>query len=301
MAARPAELTESSDLLDDPQALRARLAEDGYVFLRSFLDRSTVLDVRARVLGALAGEGWLAEGSDPAAALPGTPIRREADEHWWDGYSAIQRLEPFHRLAHDPALVGLTGRLLDVDEVLVHPRKIGRVTYPASGMPTPPHQDFPFIQGTVDVLTAWVPFGDYAVDFGPLRILQGSHRDGYLAHGPTFGVGGLGVTADDDDPRWRSTDYRAGDALLFFGFTVHRAAPNEGDSLRLSADYRYQSAHEDVIDGSLHPHMHPAIPGWDDLTQGWSTLDWISTPADLRLVDPRVPDAGLAAGPSRFA
>jgi ectoine hydroxylase-related dioxygenase (phytanoyl-CoA dioxygenase family) len=295
------EFTESSDLLDRPAELAARLADDGYVFFRGLLDRDRVLDVRRQVLDALAGQGWLAEGSDPADALPGELIRREADENWWEGYTALQSVEAFHRLAHDERIVSTVRSLLGGDDVLVHPRKIGRVSYPGSALRTPPHQDFPFIQGTPDVLTTWVPFGDYPLEMGPLRVLEGSHRIGLQEHGPTTGIGGLGVIDPDlDDSRWRSTEYRAGDVLLFFSLTVHYAPPNEGERLRLSADYRYQSAREPLVDGSLHPHMVPSVPAWDALTVGWSTTAWIDAPDQLPVVEVRTPDRTLTAGSSRF-
>jgi hypothetical protein len=300
MLERPAEFTESSDLLDDPAGLAARLREDGYIFFRGLLDRDDVLSVRADMLETLGREGWLREGSDPVDALPSELLRREADENWFGGYAAIQSREVFHRFAHDATIVKLVEALLGGEPVLVHPRKIARISYPNTGLRTPPHQDFPLIQGTPDVITAWVPFGDFDVPMGPLRVLQGSHRDGLQVHGPTSGIGGIGVEADVDDPRWRVTDYRAGDLLLFFAFTVHYAPPNEGDKLRLSADYRYQSANEDVVNGSLHPHGHPLIPDWDVLADGWSSTAWVETPPNPVLVDIRIPDASITAGASRF-
>ena len=44
------ELRESNDLLGDPKALEARMAEDGYWLLRGLIDRDRVLDARKEIL-----------------------------------------------------------------------------------------------------------------------------------------------------------------------------------------------------------------------------------------------------------
>lgn len=283
----------------DPCALLHRFQRDGYLYFRRLLPAGEVLDVRRHVLGALAVEGWLAEDSDPAEARPGEPARIEGDPNWWGGYRAVQSLEPFHRLAHHEALVELATVLLD-DEVLVHPRKIARVGYPATGVPTPPHQDYALIQGAVDVVTMWLPFGPVTPRMGALQVLVGSHAGGLRPPVPAAGIGGIGVTVDEEGDDWASTSYEAGDVLVFSSLTVHRAPPNQADLLRLSADYRYQSAREPVVDGSLRPHMHPAIPDYDELTAGWTTTRWVEHPPGTTIAEVRIPDETMTAPPSRF-
>ena len=66
------ELTEH---MNDGETLRARLAEDGYLFLRGLLPRDAILAVRARLLNKAAEGGWLAPDlpvavgvANPAAA-----------------------------------------------------------------------------------------------------------------------------------------------------------------------------------------------------------------------------------------
>jgi hypothetical protein len=294
-----AELLESTDLLDRPEELVVRFEEKGYLFFRQLVDPATMRQVRHDVAHAIASAGWLAEGTDPMDAVPGPEIRREADELWWPGYTAIQSQESFHRLAHDPAILGPISALVG-DEVLVHPRKIGRVTFPGSAYPTPPHQDFPLIQGGADVFTCWMPFGDCSREMGGLRVLEGSHREGLRDAVSAMGIGGVGVEVSEDDPRWRTADYRMGDVVMFLSFTVHWAPANDADRVRLSGDFRYQSVNEPVVEGSLYPHYgEPLIPSWDVLSEGWSSRQWIETPPGAKLVEIRPLDA-LTAPPSRF-
>lgn len=288
----------STDLIGRPERLRERMATEGHLFLRRAVDPELVMDVRARILDALAELGWLAPETRPAEAVPG-PARREGDDGWWDGYTAIQSLERFHELAHDAAIVGAVGEVLG-EEVLVHPRKIARVTYPGTAWPTPPHQDFPLIQGAIDTVTAWLPLGDASIEMGGLRLLAGSHAAGLRQVVPMRGVGGVGVQVDDDDPRWRTIDYEAGDVLLFLSTTVHRAPPNTGDRLRLSADYRYQPASEPIVEGSLLPHYADRIPGYEVLARGWGTRRWIEHPAGVRVVPMQDPFNASTPSGSRF-
>ena len=51
---------DSTEHLEDGETLRARLAEDGYLFLRGLLPRDAILAVRARLLNKAAEGGWLA-------------------------------------------------------------------------------------------------------------------------------------------------------------------------------------------------------------------------------------------------
>lgn len=132
-------------------------------------------------------------------------------------------------------------------------------------------------------------------------MLEGSHLGGLIEADPGRGPGGLQVEVDDDDPRWRTIDYRAGDAVVFTSLTVHGALRNNEDRLRFSADFRYQSLLEPVLAGSLQPHYAPQVPGWEALTEGWPSRASVAAPAGIRLTDMVPPlDPALQAAPSRL-
>lgn len=81
-------------------------------------------------------------------------------------------------------------RTLFGKEVLVHARHIGRmITAHPSVFPTPPHQDFPLIQGSSNTWTCWFPVGDCPVEMGGLTVMRGSHHYGYLPIQPAKGAG----------------------------------------------------------------------------------------------------------------
>lgn len=291
----------STDALGNPDVLRQRLAEDGYLYLPGLLPVERVLGVRHEVLRTLAEAGWLEEGSDPLDAKPG-PARTDRDEDWWDGYVAVLALEAFNRLAHEPALVDLIRTVLG-EPIVVHPQKIARITFPGTNYPTLPHQDFALIQGSGDTLTTWIPLGDCPAKLGGLQVLAGSHKEGLRSVTAAPGVGGLTVEGvEDDDPRWRTAErYAAGDVLLVHCLTVHAAPPNEGDRLRLSADFRFQSAQDPIAPGALLPTAfgggHAA--GWWQLTKGWSSTRWCEVAHPIRVV--RYDKDPLRTPLSRFA
>jgi len=286
-----ARLHDSSARVGDSSALRAAMDEDGYLFLPGLLDRQQVAALRSDVCRVLADVGWLERDADPLEARPGPVAHRHdwQDLEWFDGYVGIQRLEAFHALAHDSALCGVLAGLVGDDPLLVHPMKIARITFPGGDFPTPAHQDFFFNPASPDTYTAWVPLGDFDKAYGGLRLLPGSHRAGQHEHVAQPGAGGNGVDVDLGSPEWRSADYQMGDVLLFNALTVHHAPVNRADRLRLSADYRYQSVREPILQACLEPSDHwfangTVVPGWDDLAADWSSLASISVPPGLHVV-----------------
>lgn len=294
-----------------PHRLLRRFADDSFLFFREMLDPAAVADVRRQVLTELAKVGWLAAGTDPAAALPG-PVahhdrglmngRAASDPGWREGYQVVQSIEALHRLAHSPALLKVLRVLLGAP-VVVHPRKIARISFPHLTFPTPPHQDALFNQVPSDVLTVWIPLGDCPEDLGSLRVLRGSANLGVLPVAPHDGLGGEAVAVPSEAGDWIGDDYRCGDVMIFHSRTVHMTTPNVGDTLRLSMDCRFQSAVEPVKLAALLPHGYTSgrLPDWNELTRGWTTTRWVEPgpPVHVAAVSsgPVPPPRLVAAGP----
>ena len=68
---------DSTEHSNDRETLRARLAEDGYLFLRGLLPRATILDVRARPLNKTTEGGWLAPDSPFAVGVANPTAARK--------------------------------------------------------------------------------------------------------------------------------------------------------------------------------------------------------------------------------
>src|SRR5574341_202796 len=265
MAEHP--FVESQNFLDQPEVLRKRLEENGYLFFRSLLDHEPLLRVRRQMLEICQKHGWLLNGSDieegrgRADAYSGyfefTPVYRE-----------IQLLEDFHALPHHPKIVNTLTAVLG-GKIFPHPRNISRITLPGSlKMTTPPHQDYVFIQGTRRVYTVWFPLNDCPRPLGGLGIAAGSHRLGVLPTKNAEGTRGLCTDIDETKQEWHTGDFHLGDAIIFNALTVHKAYHNTTkDTLRLSCDFRYQLADEPLVWDTLRPHMQ--LHSWETIYANW--------------------------------
>jgi putative sterol carrier protein len=183
-------------------------------------------------------------------------------------------------------------RALVGPDVFTHPRKVGRLVWPNSMSTTPGiyvHQDF-VVEGVPDMFTSWVPLVDCPAELGGLAILTGSQNHGIVAR--------LGQV-DPADDAWAGTDYRVGDVLVFHCLTAHGALPNRTTALRLSVDYRWQSAGTPLPADALKPHLLGSIPDWDELAADWRTRAWITPPPELTIVE-RTGGESCTVPPSGF-
>lgn len=270
---------DSTPLLSDAMALRERVEADGFLFFRGLLPREDALEVRRQLLSVMRRFGWLVAGQDKDGGevdLDAINLVSEEEMRLDIGvsdaaYKEAQKIEMVHRFPHHPNLLELYQMLFSED-VLVHPRHIIRmVTGHRSMVPTPPHQDFPLIQGTPKTWTCWIPLGDCPVELGGLAMLRGSHRNGYLPIQFTKGAGGLATQLCPSETDWVRGNYLAGDVITFPSYTVHKALPCKLKShIRLSLDVRYQARSEDVEEKSLLPHCDLS---WEEIYAGWERDD----------------------------
>ncbi len=279
-------LLDSTPCLDQPHLLRQRMREDGYLYLRGFVDPEAVAAALDAILRMLRQQWWL----DTDGRLTDR-CRPEGMPEFLEMYDHLQRLEAFHRLAWRPEILQLMTCLMG-EPVMAHPRNIGRVM-PPGYVPytTPPHQDFPLIQGTPECYTVWIPLTDLPEELGGLAVKERSHRLGLQRTVPALGPGGMAIRRELPGA-WRTVDFLAGDLLTFHSYTVHRATPNHTrDRLRLSCDFRYQRTDNVIVPDSLLPHYERL--SWQQIYEGWSDTEgqyyWKQWP--LKLVARR--DLGL--------
>lgn len=256
---------------DAPADVTARLAADGYVFLRDCLDADLVEAARLRLLDQLDALGALEEGAPVAAGI----ARRPWTPRSFHALAADN--EPLRRLLYAGRMVTAFERLLggavrhfDFTWLRVVPRGSG----------TAPHADSVYMnRGTSRLYTAWTPLMEIPLELGGLIVMPRSHRierlrkyfdsdvdtvcenlpprppkdvhgwvgpvgDGKLANDPALLRARLGL------PWLTAETFRPGDVLVFGIHTLHASLDNTTDRLRLSTDIRYQPAAE------------PADPRW---------------------------------------
>lgn len=264
--------TDSTAIMHDGEALRRRMAEDGYLFVRGLVPRDAIMAVRRQLLQQASNGGWLKAGTpveagiaEPAAAC------KDPEPDYLRVFRPMWMNEDLHRLKRHPATMALFERLFG-EAVLAHPMFVLRNIFPARekfDFTTRPHQDRIHIGGATSY-ACWIPLGDCPIDKGGLTVVPGSHTKGVLEFRIGTGAGGM-ETAGDFESRRVGGDFAAGDALIFCDTLVHEALPNRSGELRQSFDCRYQPASQPVSDLSLKTYADMFT--WDEVYAGWKRQD----------------------------
>lgn len=261
------ELESSIDLLDDGAALRERMQTEGYLYLPGYLHRDAVLAARQVIAERLAERGYTEPGTPPAelVARPGIDIAFMPE--------LARDNPPLRKLLYSGRMIAFYERFLGG---AVRHFDFTWLRTVAPGRGTAPHMDIVFMgRGTTNLYTTWTPLGDIPLEMGGLLILERSHRherlnngygrkdvDAYCVNHVGEGytrMGGGGNIAPggwlSKNPvklrehlggRWLTTNFSAGDILVFSMFTVHTSLDNHSDRIRISSDTRYQLASEPI-------------------------------------------------------
>jgi ectoine hydroxylase-related dioxygenase (phytanoyl-CoA dioxygenase family) len=258
-------LRDSSGLLANHGELRARLQEDGYLYLKGFFPREDVLQVRKDILARMREQNLILPSPDPLEAIANPERRTVFMPELAKNNSGLERL------IYGERVMELYQRLLE-GPVLHYDFTWFRPIGPGPG--TSPHCDLVYMgRGTREVFTMWVPFGDVPLKLGGLMVLEGSHRkstllrnylsrdvDSYCANRAGAEQAQIsdsflwdGKLAKDPvslrkklSGRWLTAEFAAGDMVTFSVTLVHASLDNQTGEVRLSSDSRYQRANEAV-------------------------------------------------------
>lgn len=238
-----APLLDSSACREEPDELRRRAREHGYLYLRALYDVPAIIELRTFVLSVCERLGWLEPGVPPEQAhanrhLPGITMGHPQSIEL---LTAVLPSPQLDRVRSDPGAEEILKALLGRD-LAAQQGDVCRVVFPnADELTTPPHQDGFYTGADRECWTVWTPLGNCPLALGPLAVLPGSHLGGLLDHARGDALH-LGVP-EPPAAGWAAGDLACGDALVFHQLTLHRALPNRsGRHLRLSVDCRYRAA-----------------------------------------------------------
>ena len=246
------ELRSSNDLLNTPSKLRQRITEDGYLLLRGLLNKEKVKAARDELLikmnrnGSVDENYLIREGVD-------LEMKNKVDQANLRNGVAVRNLtQKGEMIDFYNQFFGEPARAFDF--IWVRAVSVGTAT----GC----HYDWVYMgRGSKQLHTSWTPLMDVSKTEGSLAILKGSHQFNQLIS--TYGS----IDVDDErstqqfggwytqDPmevqkqfggQWLTTDFEAGDLLLFTMHTMHCSLDNESPNnrIRLTLDTRYQPASE---------------------------------------------------------
>jgi hypothetical protein len=260
---------DSTEIAHDGAALAERMQRDGYLLIRGLLPTEAVRNVQRQIAALTSEAGWLSKGApveDAIADPAGFCV--DPDPTYLATLRKINHLEDYHALKHHPALTGFMERLLG-GPVFPHPRVLMRNIFPArEEFTTKAHQDYPNVQGTTEVYTAWMPLIDCPMEVGPLQVAVGTHRGEIYGFDIAAGAGGIEIK-ETFDGQWASGPMRQGDVLFFHSLAVHKGVPNRSRHLRMSMDVRYQLVSEPFNPDNANADGQPLA--WDDIYAGWKS------------------------------
>ena len=256
-----------------PHSLQDELESKGYVLIRGLLPRVDVKNVLGEIAEVLSAADWLLPGHDPLDRIANMKAAcGDPDPSFKRTYRDVFNLESFHALPHHPALKSVMSMLVG-EQVLVHPKPIGRLIFPnCDNLTVHAHQDYRFMSGDPECFTVWIPFHDCPANLGPLQILEGSHRLGVINHEdenlhvPEIPAGAL------RESDWSCGQINAGDVLIFHSLTVHAASANRSPQLRISMDCRFQNYERAIHPGNL-AFAGESGKSWDAMYASWQSDD----------------------------
>ena len=247
-------MQDSNDILDNPDALRHRMVQDGYLLIRGLHEKDTVLTARRQILEKLGEKGML---------LPGTPLMDSIFNPEYPkptstgsmGNIDLTHLPSFKAVVEGEPIMSFFQFLLG-GEARTFDFKWLRTAGPGSGSPI--HCDIVFMgRGTKDLYSCWTPFGDVSLDMGPIVLCLGSNRFDKVRE--TYGESDVDRDLIEghfsDDPRevinkfggqWTTTTFSAGDVIIFSMYLMHASLVNTSNRIRITADTRYQLASEPI-------------------------------------------------------
>ncbi len=250
-------LRDSAPVVADAGELVRRMDEDGYIYLRSFFDHADVMAARRDIFTRLASVDEIAE---PVldGIFTGSSSRDQKQPDRGAFWRSVSETWTLRRLSHGRRLHNLMDILLGEesrvqDYLFLRPAGPGKLTHV--------HCDAPFFTGTTEhVTTAWIALGDVPSQMGPLFIVENSHKfddiaqqfrginiSDNLSRKTSFDMSPLAF-AKSRNTRLLTTDFGAGDVLVFGMYLLHGALDNvtTDNRVRLSCDVRYQIASADL-------------------------------------------------------
>ncbi len=272
-------LRSSLDIMDNMDFLRHRFQEDGYLYLPGFLDRDLVLAARREELEKFARLGYLDPKYPLMEGVVHERYRTEAVNPYAESEmdNSARRNPALMQVLYDGTMInffeGLFGEAVRPFDYTWHRAKTA-----SSKSASPPHCDIVFMgRGSHQLCTSWTPLGDIPIPMGGLMVLENSHRlenlkatyghldvDQYCTNHADAAAIEAGTRQWQDwvnlgayntnaietrstlGGRWLTTDYHAGDLLVFGMFTMHASMDNTTRRFRLSTDTRYQPASDPI-------------------------------------------------------
>ncbi|XP_071114399.1 1-deoxypentalenic acid 11-beta-hydroxylase-like [Haliotis cracherodii] len=286
------ELQDCNDKLDDVDALHKELDDKGYLFIRGLHDREEVLAARLAVLQYLKDQG---EG----ILHPSEPVEKGVLQQGcgvgcvptMEGVPSITHRDPVKAVIEGPRPFSFFKKFFGKDVTTLDFKWLRAVPTDAF---TGVHVDSVYMsRGSQSLLTMWTPVGDISIEMGVLAMCEGSHQlPGFAQFQNTYGnldaeearLKGTGWFTTDPfeitdkfGGQWKTTDFKAGDVMVFGMRTVHMSTCNLTNLARISCDTRWQPSDEPAdsryMEGSEGPELAFGLHAKDESSASETTME----------------------------
>jgi ectoine hydroxylase-related dioxygenase (phytanoyl-CoA dioxygenase family) len=220
----------------------------GYVVLRGFLADTDFIETVRREIRQV-GRVLTRDFELNSAASYISALRNEDRTAL---YRSLRYLRSLARLSGSDELARISHQL-GMATIAIHSCNI-RMDMPQEGNHLLPwHQDIPYILGSFNSLTYWIPLGTVNARNGSVEVLAHSHRSGIA---PVRFLGGGDIPARKlgashlalvDEPEQKSgtvIEAQANDIVVFSQFIMHRSVPNHSDAVRWTIQIRHSDLGE---------------------------------------------------------
>ena len=271
-AQRLGPLVEYDGDLADHQHLAGTVARQGYLLLRSVLDRESVLAAREEVFQKLAEVGEIEQPAIEGIAS-GSSLRAEQEPDLGAFWASVSQGPVLRAVTHGEPVQDLLSAVMGRPS---RPHDLMYLRPMAPGHGTRLHYDLPFFAGySTSIHTAWIPLGDVSIEEGPLIVVENSNtfsdlldpiqQVDYQSDRSNDTVQAAAYAKQNEvhpvdlaaarDVRLLTTEFQAGDLLVFNMLALHGSLDNRSSvgRVRLSCDVRYQPAED--------PHHDPRYFG----------------------------------------
>lgn len=174
--------------------------------------------------------------------------------------SVLARLSGIARLLHSNAIWDSVQRL-GIQRAAITSHPVTHLMSPDLQIPNgyyglDAHQDWPALQGSLDVVVVWAPLVDIDAGMNALELIPGSHRLGLLQAIPSQNESVIDPQSYDEKD-FIQIEVNAGDVVFFSAFTIHRSGKvGRTGFVRLACSTRFENLEEATFVDRGYPSAH---------------------------------------------
>jgi ectoine hydroxylase-related dioxygenase (phytanoyl-CoA dioxygenase family) len=254
------DMIDSTDLLkythnSTNKPLQERLKHDGYLYLRDFFSKQDVENARKVVCEVITADWNLFEqlnstnsNHQNSVTIYDTRMKEPLMNDSMPSRNKGLLLTGYRSITHHPQVLALlhSAKLASLMRTLFEStpatfdtkwvRVLGEKEF------TDEHTDYyRFEEQSKEMVTCWIPLGNYTKEGSTLCICEGSHHLNML-HQQSGEELPSEFNVQDSKWIWRTTNVNIGDCIIFDIRSVHASTKNQTNTYRLSMDTRWQPA-----------------------------------------------------------